>query len=241
MKPPGSSGATVVLVFNNLTGEIVGMCNGIATAQNALTAADVANCNNNATGQALRGFVRFSTGIVQPTAADAQNPTSPALNLAVSMLITSAGHPNPDHLCFADAPDTAATTSTAVPYFCAVFTGLGGIWSGISTLVPLAFTVPAVPAGVPWVIAADAADVALDRYRVCRYTPAASDAVVIPNQQHPRAYSNVTAQQPLTDQNFLVIRAGDGSVAFNCPTDVPANPAARDFVNSNTLPHQPAP
>ncbi len=52
--------------------------------------------------------------------------------------------------------------------------------------------------------------------------------------------------EQLTNQNFLVIRAGndlgDGSgTAFTCPTDVPADPATGDFVNSNTLPHQPPP
>ena len=51
--------------------------------------------------------------------------------------------------------------------------------------------------------------------------------------------------EPLGDQNFLVIRAGNFSgtsgAAFTCPTDVAANPAGGDFVNSNTLPHQPPP
>ena len=85
------------------------------------------------------------------------------------------------------------------------------------------------------------ADARLTRYRICRYTPAANDAQVIPNQWHPKNYSNVDASQPLSNQNFLVIRAGDGTVPFICPTDVPANPDAGDFVNSNTLTHQPPP
>ena len=50
-----------------------------------------------------------------------------------------------------------------------------------------------------------------------------------------------TCARPLLNQNFLVIRAGDGTTAFACPTDVPVDPAAGNLVNSNTLVHQPAP
>jgi len=40
----------------------------------------------------------------------------------------------------------------------------------------------------------------------------------------------------LTNQNFVVI-----SARKHCPTDVPADPANGDLVNSNTLQHQPRP
>jgi hypothetical protein len=40
-------------------------------------------------------------------------------------------------------------------------------------------------------------------------------------------------------QNFLVIRGGDDNDRkMYCPTDVAANPANRDFVDTNTLLHQ---
>ena len=90
-------------------------------------------------------------------------------------------------------------------------------------------------------------DARASRYRVCRYTPAANDAQVIPNQLHPRTYNKVGADEALTHQNFLVIRAGndDGVTtspqAFICPKDVAADPTTGDFVNSNTLLHQPPP
>ena len=247
-KPPGSGGGTTVWVFDNLTGVIVGVCNTITTGQASLTAADVQSCSNNANGLPLSGFVRFATDIDTttglpraPTTADAENPASTALNLAVSLTLTSTGHPSPSHACFAEAPATALTTSKVVRYFCAVFFELGAVplWSGISELTPLAFAEP--DDSVPWTIAVDAADPTSTHYRVCRYTPATSDAQSIPNQLHPRNYSNVSAIEPLTNQNFLVIHAGDGSVAFQCPTDVPANPALGDFVNRNTLLHQPPP
>ena len=78
----------------------------------------------------------------------------------------------------------------------------------MSSVTPLGF----IDAGqhVAWGLAADAADATCGRFRVCRYTPPTSDAEVIPNWQHPRVYSNVTAQEPLANQNFLVIRAGNG-------------------------------
>jgi Tfp pilus assembly protein PilV len=239
-KPPGS-GSTTVWVFNNATGVIAGVCNSVSTGQSALTATDVHSCSDNANGLPLSGFVRFATGSAQPTAADAENPTSMALNLAVQLTLTSSGHASPDHACFADAPLSALTTSTVVPYFCAVFftTGTPPLWSGMSTLTPLAFAEPV--GSVAWVIAADALDAASTHYRVCRYTPATSDAESIPNQLHPRNYQNVNALEPLTNQNFLIIRAGDDLTPFQCPIDVPADPAAGDLVNSNTLLHQPAP
>jgi Tfp pilus assembly protein PilV len=240
--PPGP-GAGVLWVFDNLTGVIVGVCNTVVTGQDQVTNADVQGCIDGTTqiGLPLSGFVRFATGSIQPTAANAENPTSTARNLAVELALTSTGHPSPDHACYADAPLSAATTRTDVPYFCAVFFNVGTVprWSGTSTLMPLAFVEPADD--VVWSVAVDAADATATRFRICRYTPATSDSQPIPNPLHPRTYSNASALEPLTNQNFLVIRAGNGTQPFTCPTDVPADPAAGDFVNSNTLPHQPPP
>jgi hypothetical protein len=226
---------------------IVGVCNTVTTVQDELTGADVSSCSNNSNGLPLSGFVRFATGTTQPTAADSEFPTSRARNLAVELAFDSTDHPSPaGHVCYSNAPTAESTTRFSVRYYCAIFFNLGAVplWSGTSTLTPLAFLDPADD--VAWVLADDAADARDSRYRVCRYTPATSDAQDIPNQWHPRTYTHVTAVEQLTNQNFLVIRAGndpgDGSgTAFTCPTDVPANPAVGDFVNSNTLPHQPAP
>jgi hypothetical protein len=238
-KPPGGSGGgNVVWVFNNTTGLIVGVCNGVSTPQDSLTAADVAGCSDNTVAQPLSGFVRFATDALQPTAEVAENPSSTALNLAINVALGSTGHPMPDHSCYAAAPMSAATTDTVVPYYCAIFSNVARVWSGTSTVAPLAFS---EVGQVAWEIALDAADAAATRYRVCRYTPATSDAQPVPNREHPRQYSNVTALEPLRDQNFLVIRAGNGTSAFTCPTDGAANPATGDLVNSNTLVHQPAP
>lgn len=238
-KPP-SPGGLVVWVFNDLTGVIVGVCNTVTTGQASLTSADVASCSNNTTAQSLSGFVRFATGVNQPVAADAENPSSTALNLSIGLVLTSTGHPVPDHECFAAAPPSAGLAAflTAVPYYCAVFSNTNRLWSGMSSVTPLGFS---DQGNVSWTIAGDAADVAFTRFRVCRYTPAASDADTVPNRQHPRVYVNVSELEPLANQNFLVIRAGNGTVPYLCPTDVPVDLAARNLVNSNTLPHQPGP
>jgi hypothetical protein len=240
-KPP-APGGDVVWVFDNLTGVIVGVCTGVTTNQASLTAADIASCSDNVEGQPLSGVVRFSTDLVQPTAADAETPDSTALNLAIALQLTSTGHPTPSHECFAQAPTTStlALSRTLVQYYCVIYSNSSGLWSGISTITPLGFS-DLLPPDVPWTLASDAADVAADHFRVCRYTPATSDAQLIPNWQHPRDYTDVRALEPLADQNFLVIRAGDGTLPFTCPTDTPADPAAGDLINSNTLPHQPAP
>lgn len=240
-KPPGAPGGSVVWVFDNLSGVIVGVCNTITTGQAEITGADIQACIDNAYGMPLSGYVRFSTGLAQPTAADAENPTSLARNLAVALTLSSTNHPTPDHACYAQAPLTASTISTWVRYHCIIFftPNAAPVWSGISTLTPLAFVEP--NDDVAWTLATSASDPSADHYRVCRYTPATSDAQVIPNPLHPRNYVDATILEPLTNQNFLVIRAGNGTVPFTCPTDGPPVPANGDYVNSNTLPHQPPP
>ena len=140
-KPPAPGGA-VVWVFNNLTGVIVGVCNSVVTGQASLSAADVASCSNNANGLPLSGFVRFSTGAVQPTAADAENPASSVLNLEVMIPnISSSGNANPAYSCYSDAPISylLAATRTTVAYHCAILFSAGAplVWSGTSELSPL--------------------------------------------------------------------------------------------------------
>jgi Tfp pilus assembly protein PilV len=236
-KPPSPDGQ-VVWVFDDASGQIVGVCNTVTTGQAELTGADISSCSNNASALLLSGFVRFATEAQQPTAADAENPASNALNLGVALTLVSSGHPTPNHVCFAAAPSSQslALLSIEVPYYCIVFTNSSGLWSGRSNIVPLAFS---EQPDSPWQIADDAADARADRYRVCRYTPATSQDQPVPNVAHPRTYIDV--RTTLLNQNFLVIRAGDGTLAFTCPTDGPIDPATGNLVNSNTLVQQPPP
>jgi Tfp pilus assembly protein PilV len=245
---PSGSGGGALWVFDNLTGVIVGVCNTVVTGQDQVTEADTQSCIDSTTGFGLplSGYVRFATDLVQPTHVDAEFPPSWARNLEVVLTLTSTSHPSPtSHACYTNAPTSTPTSRRSVRYYCAILFNANAVpkWSGTSSLKPLAFLSPNTD--VVWLLADDADDARASRYRVCRYTPATSDSQLIPNQLHPRNYTDVGILERLTNQNFLVIRAGNdledgnGGTAFTCPNDVPADPANGDFVNSNTLPHQP--
>ena len=226
----------LVLVFNNATGLITGICDralGDSDLSNEnIQPSDVSSCANNTVAQLLSGFVRFwrNTGGPDLTAADVENPPGPALRMRMQLTLTSSGHPS-GSFCIDDA-NYDTTFFGQLPfatYFCVVKSNSNGQWSG-RTLIE------AQPTHVgnddlAWQISNSAGD---DRFKVCRYTSAASDALTVPNVDHPRNYADVSGN--LTDQNFVVIPS-----VKTCPTDVPANPAAGDVVNSNTLQHQPTP
>ena len=257
---PPVPGGGVLWVFDNLTGVIVGVCNTVVTGQAQVTQADTQACvdSTSGVGVQLSGFVRFATdnppsGATKHSAAVAENPPNTAFNLGVVLTnLSSDGNPNPTYVCYTNAPTSYLTTQTAVAYRCAILFNVGAplVWSAIAEVTPQPFLFDLPTGYSPWALAVDAVDAAdarASRYRICRYTPATSDAQSIPNQLHPRQYTDVRATEPLTNQNFLVIRAGsdledgNGGTAFTCPTDVPPDPANGDFVNSNTLPHQPPP
>jgi Tfp pilus assembly protein PilV len=242
---PGSGGApsTTVWVFNNTTGFITGVCIlGTPVQTPALSAADVAGCRSNTLAHLLSGFVRFSTAARQPTAADAENPLSTARNLDIRLTLADSRTP----VCVDDAPATAtaAAVQTAVAYYCLIPANETRAWAGYSTIVPLPFSDVADSA---WAIPATGlAPGTAITHRLCRYTPATSDSQVVPNSQHPFQYrveftdtsrQRIPLPMPqLTQQNFLVILSG-----YNCPADGPADPLRGDFVNSNTLVHNPLP
>lgn len=241
--PPAPGGGTTVWIFNNVSGLITGLCTIAAgTTIDSLTAADISSCSDNTLAQLLSGFVRFSTGLTQPTAADAEAPTSNARNLDIALTLTSSGHPASPS-CFDDAPTTTTASSlqVAVAYYCAIPANSTRSWSGYSTIVPRQFSDD--PAS-SWTIPTSSDPSA--SHQLCRYTPALSDTSWVPNWLHPRLYRVEYADParqlqplpmpPLVNQNFLVILGG-----FNCPGDTPADPANGDFVNANTLVHRPLP
>ena len=163
----------------------------------------------------LTGFVLFATGPTQPTPELGELPTSDSFAVHVQVDQTAPSPLTVD--CFEE------TAPRYVQYFCAVPVGVGLRWSGKSTLSSLP-------------LASSIADPSSGLFRVCRYTPVRNGHPVvgpaISNQEHPLDYASVDAG--LINQNFLVIRAGDGLTAFDCPADGPST-----FVNSNTWHHQP--
>lgn len=191
--------------FNNTTGVIQRIC------------VDGTCTDTNA--RLLSGYVRFATGASQPSGDDAELPPSakpgtPLVEVEVAVTAPAAS----TVLCYEDQGSTSA-----VPYYCAIPLGLATSWSGQSRVVNLSL------AGT---IATSTATV----FRVCRYTTLRSHATApsgIANQDHPLNYASVSTA--LVQQNFLVIRAGDGTTAFDCPDDTDDDPLA-----GRTWHHQPS-
>ncbi len=222
---PASAGSAVWM-FNNVTGAITRFCSVTdpAAPLASLSPESLVSCTDTQAAL-LSGHVRFATGSPM-NAALAENPNATALNLDIALTLSSSGHPDPAYVCFDDAPTTATAAAlvTTVTYRCAVQVNSEGVWSGKSIIVPRAFS----DAGSEWEI-----DDRGERDRkICRYTTLAGSTGA--NIAHPLNYVGVKATEPLPHQNFLVIPANR-----NCPSDVAANPAAGDFVNSNTRLHQP--
>lgn len=224
--PPGAPPGTQ-WIFDNITGVIRNVC--------------TPSCPLDPTpAQFVTGFVRFALGS-SPGAAQAESPADAPLSIA--MLVDQDSPVDQDVACY------QTFESTYVEYFCAVPVITGSTaWTG-KVLVDES-TLPTVSA----VSSSDAS-----KHRVCRYTPvrgchpavgstiwggpgltaSCSGASPTPqrkmsNQEHPLIHVAVSA--PLVNQNFLIIRAGDGSTAYDCPDDNPATPA----VQGTTWHHQPA-
>jgi type II secretory pathway pseudopilin PulG len=228
-RPPQAEGGSVRWIFDDTTGFITSIC----------TTVDPSSCiATNA--RLLRGFVRFATGSTQPTPAQAEVPPGPALPVQVSVSRTLPT-PATSIACY------QAPIADYVVYYCAIpVTSTEPRWSGRSLVGGLS-------------LADSLSDAQVDRYRVCRYTPvsgchpnvlstiwgtpgatasctgaAPTPSRLMTNSDHPLDYAGANAA--LTNQNFLVIRAGNGSTAFDCPADDASTP----LVNGNTWRHQPA-
>jgi Tfp pilus assembly protein PilV len=195
---PDSSAPLVTWVFNNITGVITQIC--VADACTATTA------------RLLAGFVRFAT-TGAPTSTLSVNPPG-AMDPAVGVAVTTTAPAAATVTC----ATRSDTTTQSIAYFCAVPVTVSGVvpppppvWSGRANLTGLS-------------LAASLGDATATLFRVCRYTTRRTHTATpaIPNAQHPLDYSEVGTT--LSGQNFLVIRAGDGSTAYDCP-DTASPPA----------------
>ncbi|MBT9455135.1 MAG: prepilin-type N-terminal cleavage/methylation domain-containing protein [Burkholderiaceae bacterium] len=164
----------------------------------------------------LSGYVRFAAAA---TSAEAEAPTGTAIS--VDLQVTTTAPAAATVACY------SRTVSTHVAYYCAVPVDPESTpalkWSGRLNLV----------SSVALPIASLATETSAASFRVCRYTPTQSDTPTNGNIGHPLNYTHVDG--PLSNQNFLVIRAGDGSTANECPGD----DAGTAFINGNTWQHQP--
>ena len=170
---------------------------------------------SNVDARLVSGYVRFAATATPPTTSDATAPPDTMALAGVGVIVTLSDATSTVIDCFESTP-----AANYIVYYCAVPLATATLtWTGRSTV-----------AGLP--LASNAADATNTRYRVCRYTAARwnTSSPVVPNQDHPNLYTTVSGA--LSNQNFLVIKAGNGSAPYTCPDD--------SGVLGRTFDHQPA-
>ena len=209
--PPGQlgGGATWTWVFNNTTGLVTQRC----SLQNGNTTCTAIKA------QLLTGFVRLllpptypsnpsglsGTQVMEPnsTVSELAGVLNPGQDLMASVAYTTSSFPtNRNETCFFGT--TVVETNAPVEYFC---------------LVQL-FETPAVPlptwtgrlvfGPTPAVVASTSTSIETNKVRICRYFDLAGSG----------GYSAIN--RPLSNQNYVIIRAGDGSASYGCPATVTA-------------------
>lgn len=208
--PPGAAGGRS-WTFVNATGLISQICDfSVCTTLDA---------------RLLAGYVSFATGSTAPTWVESETPSSGAQSVGIDVVSLTPVYPGSPE-CYTEM------SSFNVAYYCLIqVNALASVpsWSGRAEVT-----------GLP--LATSVADPDASSFRVCRYTlfrnhnAVGSGNPAITNADHPYSYVNVT--QSLGNQNFLVIRAGDGTNAFACPDD--DGGSSTPYVNGSTWHHQPA-
>jgi len=221
LAPPGAP-PDVRWIYNNTTGFITQVCS------------TVPGCTS-VTALSLQGIILFATDASQPTSTESENPPSNAFSVSTGITQTDPpiGPPSTTEVaapqCYTQAAPASPATTRSLEYVCLVnVLSATRQWSGLALLtgMPLAVSI------------ADHSNTTA--YRVCRYTKVRSNAAVgsgtpaLTNADHPLQYESV--KQSLVNQNYLVIRAGDSTAAYDCPEDDPLTP----FVEGRTWHHQPA-
>ena len=209
-RPAPLASPGIVWVLNNASGLITRVCN--------LSTCTTVNM------RLLAGYVRFALDASQPLPADSAQPTGVwSEPIAIGVRVNTTSPTVGTVTCLTDSDADMSYTA----YFCAVpVTVATPKWSGQSLVTLNGQTVTG------GYFATSVADARANLYRVCRYTALRSQ-LSIPNAQHPFEYAEVSGA--LINQNFLIIRAGNGSVAFDCPDDDLATP-----INGRTWHHQPS-
>jgi hypothetical protein len=207
--PPQPTGGDVTsLVFNSTTGQILRICLKSADATTPICTADKA--------QLVTGFVRMAlpSNYTHPLTMSKAESLDPASNvndlnnflngrgLALTVEYTSSSTPATARSgsCFSDS--LLANTSTAIEYFCVVRLYADGDTPNPTWTGALKFA--------PETVVASANNAADSLLRVCQYKPA------------PAAQTYTKVAKLLSNQNFLLIAAGNGTTANACPADATA-------------------
>lgn len=192
--PPGQnsqSDSRVAWVFNNTTG-VLQLCNTSATSSSGITLSSVGVSGNTScnggTALLLSGNVRFATSGNPAGSSTSMDDPTGPGFDDFELVIEQTAGANPNSEVQCFLQPLV---DHQVQYECAVLiTADAPSWSGY-----LRFD--------DFDIASSVSEADADEYKVCRYHEAA-------------AYTGITAA--LLNQNFVIIRAGDGSNTFQCPT-----------------------
>lgn len=219
--PPGLPGER--WIFSNATGLITSICNPPGTC-------------GSTNRWLLSGIVAFATGL-EPNSDEAENPFDPVVSLTIAVDRSRAGYV-PRNTTTPQSCVTETVGASRIRYYCPMPTSLSDpgalgqrVWSGrvVFSGLPLSTTL---------------ADATATNYKICRYTPderqfvdatqvvAAGETFSVYNDRHPYAFLRVNG--PQQNKNFLVISAGNGTTAFNCPDENTST-----LIDSNTWPHAP--
>jgi type II secretory pathway pseudopilin PulG len=220
-RPPQPDSGTVAWVFSHSTG-LISTCTTTALGTEALSLDNISACGA-FNARLVTGYVSFVTSTA-PTVQLAASPPNEAVAIDVRVKQTA-----PSTLTTACSAELAPGSSLAYAvYFCAVPVEISpsvSPWSGRVYIATVNGIVPSTSSVLP-----------ADR-RVCRYTdsrfPNNNALTANPgmrNQDHPLDYLNVT--EALTNQNFLIIAAGDGIAAYTCPADDPLAPVTAAVVTT---------
>lgn len=233
--------ADVAWVVNHASKSLVRICPVSAGSTTAsLTAGDV---TNGCTGAAMP-VTPFdpSDATYSLIASDSEQPHWPTLPLEVKRdpaVMPNGIDATTGITCYSNvalskyAHAISTTAQSVVEYFCIVTPISTTGWGARLHIVPAAYSDGGTAKWSTGTVAGT--------YRVCRYTQASTAYTT--NEDHPAVYSVESSTcgtfcRPvvgnLISQNYLII---DGTKL--CPTDVPADPASGNLVNSNTLQHQP--
>ncbi len=211
------SGTTATFTFDNNTGLVTQFCPVAGTCSVAISTL-------------LSGYVQFANSTLVQASFNPQAQLSLQAELPSGTVISGVDVEvvltQPTALTV-DCVMGPAIGTSAVPYYCAVplvaATGQVQVytWTGKTRLTGLT-------------LADSAGDKTATKVRVCRYTPdPTDDTPAAGNGAHPLQF--VAVGRSLINQNFLVIPAGDGTVAYSCPTDDSSTP----LIDGDTRRHQP--
>jgi type IV pilus modification protein PilV len=133
-------------------------------------------------------------------------------NAAQTELVIGEGSVVPPGYSDVDAPRFIAYACVVIPINHDNVAATAPIWSGELTLNPQAGS--------------------FGSNTLCRFTSDYNRNSALSNNEHPRYYRQVRGA--LENQNFLVVNG-------SCPSDVAADPASGNFLDTNTAQHQPSP